>query len=148
MEDTSITRLAAELADSDQVEDAIELLGRIEQFTKLAKELRAMGEEAVLDFIRRNGDFEFGNIRYYAGDTKRTKPRDLKVLSEEIIVATGGDIHAFAEYLSSNPFKTGPCRKLFGEDFDKFFETKVVPKLKEGKPVKRLISADKRYLDA
>ena len=148
MSEDRIIKLAADLAESKEVADAVSLISMAKVYIDRAKELKALAEEAVLDFIERNGDFEFNGIRYYAGNTKKVTPKDKVVLIEQLFEAVGGDIEALVEFLTANPFKVGEVRRVFGDEFDNYFTTVIVPKLKEGKPVRRLITADVKYLEA
>ncbi len=109
------------------------------------KALKASAEERMIEWIDCNGAIETSELRYYVGDSSRTKPRSLQLVADAIMEASGGDIESFAQYLSSNPFKVGPCRTL--PQFDELFETTVTRNLKTGKPKRVLKTADKKWLD-
>jgi hypothetical protein len=111
------------------------------------RNLEVMIEEVMLAYIEEHGSFEEGGVRYYAGDQKKTTVIDKERAIEAVLGAVGGDLSEFVEALGAQPLKTGACRSILGEAFDEHFKTEVVPRLKEGKPQKRVIAVEGKYLD-
>jgi len=112
------------------------------------KEAEEQVQGAILDKMEEMGitSFEEGGVRYYAGDVKKMSIVDKETLLEALITAVGGDLRRLSEAMVSAYAKVGESREILGEDFDEHFKTETVPKLKEGKPKKRLIAAKAEYV--
>jgi hypothetical protein len=93
-------------------------------------------------------EFVVGDVRYYVGTDKRTKPRDKVRVLEAILDKTAGDMKLAVEMLASDAFKPGAVRDLLGdESFDTLFETTTVDDLKTGKPRRGIHSVNTKFLN-
>jgi len=134
---------AVAMLDDADFAGVINVLGIIAECKRGLAELQKLAEAVAVERLEAIGPQVIGSIRYYAGVSKTTKPRDLREAVEAIMHASGGEWPRFVDCLSSNALKTGECRKLFAEAgspelFDVVFETVEKAELKEGKAPKEL----------
>lgn len=129
-------------SDADQVCIAIDA---IDNAKRRIREIDAALKKSLIDWINRNGDITIGSKRYYVGNKKTTKPRDLERLCEAAITAAEGDFATFADSLSANAFKPGACKKLLGDAWDRHFEETIADDVKTGKPKKVINMIDERF---
>jgi hypothetical protein len=86
-----------------------------------------------------------GEVRYYVGRKLKTRCRDPKATFDGILEATGGDMDAVKECLSSDPFKQGAVKRIEGIDFPKLYEVTVDDELREGAPLKHLLETNPKW---
>ena len=138
--------LAAMDPDKD-IEFIAHTMGAIEELIRRAKEFKVEFERQCMDWIEVNGrDIEIpvGDgemIRYYIGNRKETKCRDVKETLASLLELTGGDLDAVAVCLSANAWKHGQIKKTLenagrADRFDAMFSVEEKTELAEGKPVK------------
>ena len=131
----SISLVESGLAANDEVAQALEFVGRLRQ---VARELDARLEAATLAWIEANGPVRTGRDGpyYVAGVKKSVKCRDQKAVLSALLDATGGDLDAVAEVLSSGCWKHGAASKrLAPEVYSGLFETVEQPEVKEVKRI-------------
>lgn len=118
---------------------------RVEQ----AKQLLALVESSIVAHMEATGaEFTIGTIRYYAGHRKVTTCVNPQGVMERALEAAQGDVARVVECLTANPYKLTEIRLLCGELPEGMFVTTERPELCEGKPRKKLLSADTRYTKA
>lgn len=124
-------------------EEIADVLGKVEAHYARAKELRDSLKAAMVEHIEATGaDLVIGDIRYYAGQEKKTECVAVRDTAEALLAKLEGDFAAVCEYLVAQPFKPGACRDFLDADtFASLFRTEVKAKLCEGKPRKQLIQA-------
>ena len=147
MSEQELIRSIGALEESERAEDAVALLSRISVAKDRMRDLDKMVKEAVIEFIDRTGlePTTLDGKRYYVGIVKRTKCNDTRAALEALLNATGGDLDAIAECLSSNALKPGACRKSLDGTWDDHFTVTESPDLKTGKAKRTLQLADDRY---
>lgn len=154
--DTALTALREHLngeiaalgVDSDPTK-ILTLRNRLVFFVSMAKELKArLDDEVFVAWLIHNGDLEVGDVRYYAGVEKTTKPATtLRALVEKLMEATGGDLDRFTELLSSNAVKPGACKQVLSEDeWRQAFVVTEADEVREGKPKKRVQEINQKFL--
>jgi len=112
-----------------------------------AKELGASIEDATGEYLKANGDFEYGGVRYYYGVSRTKKCRDIRATVEAIFDAAGGDFDVFIQALSSNALKPGACANILDEEtFAEHFDVIEKTDVKTGKPKKSVHKVDSRFL--
>ncbi len=137
-------RVITEDSDGDAVLAVIQTVKRLKQ---LVVELHGEMEERAVAYLQQHGDLVCGDVRYYAGFRSSIVCRDVRQAVEAVLEAVSGDLDAFALTLASQPLKTGGCRGVLDQaDFDRLFEKRVKKELKEGKPQKRLIEVNERFV--
>ena len=119
-------------------------------FKARAKRLLAamdeMAEEAALDYCETVGDFTIGEVRYFPGVERDKRVRDTRLACEAVLKATGGDLDALFAVLKKDAVKHGALESVIGEaEAGKHIEITERPRLKEGKPKKRLLSVNPRF---
>lgn len=134
------------------LEDVILCMNQVKAVKDRVKEIDRVMTDKVIAFIRHNGPFSVGPIRYYVGNAKTTKCVDLAIATETLLpvcsIAIGdADLIAFVGLLSSNAYKHGAARALLTEKgqaelYDVLFQTKEEPELKEGKPKLQAMNTD------
>lgn len=134
------TLTAIELVESGLADEAQVLAGAafIEKLGQLHRELKSRWEAAAIAYMEANGDLLDGEVRYYVGPNKSTKCVDLRETVRVVLTATGGDVDAFTDCLSSSAFKHGTtCKRLaeagMKEDADRLFVTTETKDIKTGK---------------
>ena len=156
--DAALAPLDSDSTD-EQFAHARDLLDLLKQWTKQREtEL----ETAMLERVTEKGDLNLDPIRYYAGNEKETKCRDIQKavvrLLNLALERSEGDLDAavekLADVLSTNAVKYGAARKWLAEVgaaevFDELFEVTEKTVLKEGKPSrngKTLQKVDTRWI--
>lgn len=126
----SIALVESGAAGNDQVAEALEFVSRLKQ---VARELDARLETATLAWIDANGPVRTGQDGpfYVAATKKQTKCRDQKAVLSALLEATGGDLDAVSEVLSSGCWKHGAAAKrLPPEVYADLFEVIETPEVK------------------
>lgn len=137
--------LAAELEPTR--DDVLLALNNCKRLKELATEYGKRAEELLTKYVEQNGEFTDGGVRYYVAVEKKYKCNDVREMVETALVRTGGDVDAMCLLLSSNAFKHGACKKLLGEDFQKFWTVSEAVDLKTGAPKgKRLQIVDTQFI--
>ena len=135
--------------DPDHTEDqARAMMLRFKGLEQRFAAFKAQFLNSALDWCVMNGDLTVGAIRYYAGDRRVTKLRDgMKAHAlDAILDAVDGDMDHLAELLAAQPIKHGAASKVLSPAvFAELFETIEKPELRDGKPVKRLMSTNDDY---
>src|SRR4026208_640946 len=127
-------------------DEGADLLGRLEIAGKAFREVKALCEERVLEYVLAHGPIEIGDLRYYAATEKRTVCRDTRATAEAVLDATAGDLDAFCEQLAAQPWKYGALKSLLGQArWDLYFEVQEKPDLKTGKAEPKLLTVNKKY---
>lgn len=134
---------AGESPTLEQLEEWRERIAFLKEFTK---EMSARWDSLMLANCEANGDQVIGDIRYYAGIEKKTVCEDAAKGLETILECAGGDFGKVAEMLASNPFKHGACREVLGNRWGDVFTVVEKLELKEGKPSKKLIAINGRFV--
>lgn len=133
------------------LDNIAEALHFISSFKAAIKDAADLLEKQMLERIEQHGPFVIGTVRYYIGENKKVRCRDASKTIQAILEACGGDEARLIDCLSANWVKPGTVRRLFEEfgqpeRFDELFETTVIDELREGKPDRKLMSADTRFL--
>jgi 5-methylthioribose kinase len=112
-----------------------------------ARELVKLAEQIAIEWIQENKRdlIVSDTVRYYVGTEKKEACKDVRAACEKILDKIAGDFAAFADCLSSNPFKFGAVRKLLGDAYAATFTTTTVTDLKTGKPAKALKKSDDSF---
>lgn len=123
-------------------------MDKLKAFQQTLNEYKRLMEDGVIDWIKKNGEIEVGDLRLYVGEERKIKCRDFKGTLEAILSASGGDMEALVSCLSSNAFKPGACREtLPPSKYRDLFVTTVEPDLKKGIAKKqKLLSVNKNFL--
>jgi rubrerythrin len=107
----------------------------MDDMKRRVRELDAMLEGLLIEWIDANGDIEIGGVRYYVGKASRVKCRDVKATLDRLLTEFGGDLDRVSICLSSSAWKHGQVRREAGEQtYEQLFETTVAPELATGKP--------------
>lgn len=86
-------------------------------------------------WLEHNGDLVIGQTRWYFGVNKTWKCLDKVMTVESILDHAGGDLHEFARFLSSKPFKEGSIKASLPPGvFEQIFVREVATVAKTGKP--------------
>ena len=136
------------LADPEKMtaEEAARLVDLIDAMKRRLREVNDQCNRTLMEYIKKNGDLEVGESRYYVGSEKRVKCRGNEATTKAIVEATDGDISSLAAALCSDPWKHGHVRTVLGNDkFDELFLTEAVEDVKTGKPRKVLKKANDKY---
>jgi hypothetical protein len=148
-----LQQAALAISPHSTVDEACDVISRIDAAMERAKELRATLEQVVTEWVKENGPLMFGTIRFYLGTEKKVICKGNKECLEAMLRVCGGDVEAVAKLLGSGAFKYGSVRttlEMAGvpEKFDELFETTEKEELKEGKPekVKKLRRVDEKFL--
>lgn len=98
--------------------DVRRIYGAVLDLLKIAKEIRADADEAMVKWLQAHGNkLELGpGLELIASKDKTIKPRNLAAVTEAVLEATGGDVDAMVKLLSSDPFKQGSVKQVVGED--------------------------------
>lgn len=136
----------SDLTLEENLDTVIDLYHRSIAVLSVAKEVKEKAAQKLAQWIEKNGEFTIGEIRYYVGVTKDYKPTSMRAAVDALLTATGGDLDAFIEALSSNAIKPGHARKVLGEQFESVFVTTEKLDVLTGKPKRELKSVDQRYL--
>jgi len=141
--DTAIQGLDLERATPDQMRQAIEFVDALKARTK---QLGDAFEAAAIAWLQFHGDLTVGDNRYYVGTTKRVRCNDPAATLDALLTASDGSVEAIVQALKADPFKPGTTKTLLGEPlFDKHFQTIVIPDLKTGKPLRRVLKANPKF---
>lgn len=139
--------LLASLDTTVPVSQVVDVMNAVDAYVRRAKEFKVQLEQAMIEWIKANGDIEIGTVRYYVGTEKETKCVDQREALEAFLDAAGGDLDAVSTMLASGAFKHGAARALLDEErYAKLFVTTEKSKLKEGKPDRKLIRVDSQYV--
>lgn len=128
------------------VEAVADIMGRVDAFLRRAKEVKAHLEDVLVARIEQAGPIEVNGIRYYAGIRKVTTCTDQPAAVESLLAAVAGDLSAFADCLAAGALKHGAARAVLPPDeFARLFRVDERAELREGKPVKRLMSVNTNF---
>lgn len=144
----AIELIEAGLADESQVKAAMAFM---EQLNRGVRELKDRLETATIAYIEKNGEIHDGDVRYYVGPNKSTKCTDVRETVRVVLEATGGDVDAVCDCLSSGAFKPATTRKRLAdagmqEAADRLFVTTETPDLKTGVVKKSVQKFDPRFV--
>ena len=144
----ALLRVDTELGEDATDEEAAEFVLRWQAFRAAFKAIDAELKAKLLErLIRTNRSLEVGEIRYYAGEDRDTECTDVAAADDKLLIACKGDMKEHAACLVSQPFKVSAARqKLPPEDFASCFAVKSKPVVKEGKPQKKLLSVNPKFL--
>ena len=117
---------------------------RVVQSAALARE----GDAALLAWLQAHGgSLTIGDTRYYVGSDSTNKCRDNEATAGAMLAACNGDLALFAQALSANAFKVSVCKTALGEDgFKAHFDKIIKQDVKTGKPVRKVLTTDQRFL--
>lgn len=139
----SLERLAAGLADHDDVLVAIDIRTRINAMVRVLNDsLKAK----IIEWIEKNGEVTCGDTRFYVGTEKNTRCCDYKNTMIALLNATEGDLDRVVQCLASGAFKPGATGLVLDDGtYRTLFHTEDVKDLKTGKPRKTIVKADPRF---
>lgn len=147
---TSLTKIRHHLQqfyEHMREEDLREAIDGLSFIKEQVKKIEADMDGILMEYLEEVGDFEHGDLRYYVGKKKKTKVRSLTLAFERLLASTGGDMDAFCEYLSANPFKPGTVKSLAGQDvFDELFSEIEEKDIKTGKPKKVVKKVNPKFM--
>ena len=131
--------------DTDAIHD---ILTQFAGMKSAIREAEAAFKQRLLDIIRDTGrDIVVGDVRYYAGTKRETECVDVKGAIESALTVTGGDLDMLVSLLCKDPVKPGAARAMLpASDFALLFRMVEKPVLKEGRPVKELLSVDTKFV--
>lgn len=75
-----------------------------------------------------------GEKRLYIGTDKKTRNPNPTDTLARLLTATGGDLNAVAECLSSGAWKPGACREVLGDEWGSCFTVEEVASIETGAP--------------
>ncbi len=104
------------------------------------KEIKKQHTEAVIEWIKVNGEFMVGDNLYKIGKTKTVKCLNLAKTVEAVLNACGGDFAEFVQVLSSGAFKPAATANVLGDDAEQHFLTTWKDKIELKKIPTNLIS--------
>lgn len=148
-ETKALARLEAsvfDLSTQDDVNTALDLLHRAQLAASRARDIKSLCEGKLAEWIDKNGEINLGEVRYYVGTTKTHKPKDIRGAVADLLDACHGDLDAFCDLLSSNPFKCGEVKKALQDKFEQSFLTEFKLDLRTGKPARELKQVNTRFL--
>jgi hypothetical protein len=129
------------------IELVADIHGQVENFLRLAKELKAQCDEHMKAWIKTNGPLVLGdNVTKLVKQEKSEKPRDLRQAIEACLLACSGDFDTFAGLISANGIKPGAAKRLLGDKFEEVFETTWRDVLVDGKPGAKLVTVNTKFL--
>jgi hypothetical protein len=138
--------LSIPAADVEQLSEAI---GKLKALKALVRELDRMFGEKMLERLDAHGPVEVGEVRYYAGFETETLSGDPAEVLTALLEATGGDIGTVAGCLCSQPFKHGCCKAILDLDvYNRLFTTIEKQRAKEGKPQRKVLAANTKFMEA
>jgi hypothetical protein len=144
----TVESLILRVPDSD-VEQLAECIGKLKALKALVRELDRMFGEKMLERLDAHGPVEVGEVRYYAGYETETLSGDPTEVLTALLEATGGDIGTVAGCLCSQPFNLKPCKSVLPEGvYYLLFTTVERKKAKEGKPQRKVLTANPKYMEA
>lgn len=154
-------RTAIEGIDKDTPEhELLQLHDWIQDICRMARQWKSEMEDAFVDYLEANGSdgrpaqIQTDTIRHYVGTVKKTKSNSDEDVLEELLNISGGDVSVITKCLSANAWKTGEVKGVLeqaGEPPEKFhqlFRVEEQPTLKNGKPNKKLMTVDERFMPA
>jgi hypothetical protein len=144
----TVERLILSIPAAD-VEQLSEAIGKLKALKAYVRELDRMFGEQMLERLDQSGPVTVGEVRYYAGFETETLNNDTAATLTALLEATGGDIGAVAGCLCSQPFKHGACKSVLAEGvYYLLFTVTEKRKAKEGKPVRKVLTANPKYTEA
>jgi hypothetical protein len=126
-------------------EEVLLAMACVQQARAVVQAMAQRFEAAAIQWIDTNGDLEDGDKRYYVGNDRRYKCKDVRATLEALLTETGGDLDALNTCLSSGAFKPGTTMTVLGEKANDHFTTEITKDLKTGKPKRMLKSANTEY---
>jgi hypothetical protein len=126
-------------------EEVLLAMACVQQARAVVQAMAQRFEAAAINWIDTNGDLEDGDKRYYVGNDRRYKCKDVRATLEALLTETGGDLDAINACLSTGAFKPGTTMTTLGSKAAEHFETTITKDLKTGKPKRMLKSANTEY---
>lgn len=131
-----------ECGPDDNPETIIMKLSRLRIFGEIYQQYRRSLHDSIVDWIDEFGEFEMGDIRYYAGTTKTWKCRDVEAVVEHML--TNYSIEDLISLLVAQPFKR---RIAMAKNVDpNLFESTQTSELKEGKPRRTVQTVNRKWI--
>lgn len=139
---TELQKLRADAEHDHVLEVYLRVLAVLDQ----AKALKADADEWLKDWMETNeqelvfvhspGQVSPEDKRWYVKPDRKVRPaKSTAETLDALLSLTGGDIATVADAMSSNPFKQGTVKKVFGEDFwREHYRVDEIMQVKEGKP--------------
>ncbi len=145
-------RSAIELVELDApIETVADVQGRVENFLRLAKELKAACDQRLISYIEVHGPLIIGVMQTkVVKQEKSEKPKDKSHVPvvDAAFTAAGGDMSLVAGLISSDGIKPGALKRLIGqEQFDELYETTWKPVLRDGAPAKKLVTTNLDFVN-
>lgn len=120
---------ALSIGSNMELDRVLEIINHIDFVFNEVKAIRAKGQEALLDWVKYNGPFEFNGTKYCEGKTKTTKCINLAGCIELILNRVGGDFGEFVKLLSANAIKPGATKEVLGKDWETYFDVTFKDKI-------------------
>lgn len=139
------------IQDASDGGSVVELHGAVKLLAGYARQWSRLADEAFAEWLQREDtpkEIQNGDKRWYVATPAKVKLAvDLATALNRVLEVTAGDCEATSACLSSSAFKHGHIKKELGQDVhDELFVTEREPALKEGRPNKKLVCVDGRYL--
>jgi len=132
---------------SAPIEVVADVQGRVENFLRVAKQLKAACEVRIIEYVKANGPYTVGdNVTKTVKAEKKEKPKDLRATVEACMIAANGDLDLFTGLIASDGIKPGAAKRLLGEAFDEHFETTWRDVLVDGKPGLKLVTQNTQFI--
>lgn len=127
-----------------------EVINQLDSWADAIKEARAMLNEAIYEWLNQNDGAQLvvGTKKYYIGTTVSKKANNNGSALTALFEATGGDLEAVAECISSgaSAWKFAKCKQTLGDDAYKEQFLELVKKDVKGEKVKSLENIDTRFI--
>ena len=115
--------------DESSIDQVLETMNQIDIVLERAKEAKASFTADLLEWVQKNGSFEFGGKTYMVGKKTSTKGRNTNKCLHALFDGVDGDIDALGELLKSDPFKQGASKPVLGDEWKNHFVTKTEDEL-------------------
>jgi hypothetical protein len=140
---TPLERQVISLDVTSNKDFVLAVYDRVKFYSEEIKRVKQLCEDAMIAWIKQNGDLDAGNgVRYFCGKEKTTKCNNLPGAIEAILQASDGDFTKFCDALSSNAIKYGAAKKLLSADkYGQLFTVTERDDLNE-----KLIKLDEKFL--
>ena len=151
--------------EHDQV---LGILHRLIEKKRRATEELEIFKRAAIPWVQQNGSLKVSDDHwFYVGTTKKTICRNVDTAFERILDLVDGDMSQLVNALSANAIKHGYVRKLITQahlecegagftesqcraaadkEFDELFSVIETDMLRDGKPTKKLIEFDGKFV--
>ncbi len=146
MDSELITKAVLEITPDAPADQIAAVKNMVDRLGEVARDVKHQFEEQCIARIQASGDVPLGDgRRLYVGVEKVTKSIDNGKTLEALLNATGGDVQAIAQLLSSQPYKHGACRAILGDNWDEVFITEEKADLKTGAVKEKLLVFDPTF---